>query len=111
MTLTEFLLARIAEDENESASLHRIGCNFMIDGLGGAPLDSCDCDGPARVLAECAAKRGVLDLHGSNEYHSKYFCECQDMDGIIMGEEPCDTKRFLALPYWAHPDYRDEWRP
>ena len=96
MTLIEFLLARIAEDENGSASLHRIGCNFMIDGLGGAPLDSCDCDGPARVLAECEAKQLLV------KYEAQWL-----HDPLI----PTFVLRVLSLPYADHPDYQQEWAP
>lgn len=79
---------------------------------------------PARVLAECEAKRRILELHPTHEqlpYRAvggemyrppdPYYCDCQCPDGIIYGKEPCDTKRFLALPYADHPSYRQEWAP
>jgi hypothetical protein len=44
---------------------------------------------PTRVLAECRAKRQVLEACGDDE----------------------QVLRCLALPYADHPDYREEWRP
>jgi hypothetical protein len=61
MTITDFLMARIAEDE--AAALHRdvVTCGaerrkFANDALR-------DTHDPARVLAECAAKRTIVDMH------------------------------------------------
>jgi hypothetical protein len=89
MTLTEFLLARIAEDERAA--------NADWSNLG---YD------PARVLAECEAKRRILDLHRSGEV-------CDPCSGWL-GTDPaadCPTLRLLALPYADHPDYRAaEWK-
>lgn len=69
--------------------------------------------GPARVLAEVAAKKQILDEH---------ICPCPEPDcgdcGACSGEHhadpttaPCRTVRLLALTYADHPDYREEWRP
>ena len=52
---------------------------------------------PARVLAECAAKRLILRIWFESE-----FCERDVMNDVIDA---------LALPYADHPDYREEWRP
>jgi hypothetical protein len=52
---------------------------------------------PARVLAECEAKRRIVDSEGSP---------------YVEGHVPATrTLRFLALPYADHPDYRQEWKP
>lgn len=62
MTLTEFLLARIAEDEATARMVwerpHFGYCNTQGDlsSLG----DECTCGLPARVLAECEAKRAIV---------------------------------------------------
>jgi hypothetical protein len=48
---------------------------------------------PTRVLAECRAKRQVVE-------------------GVTADEATRDlVLRTLALPYADHPDYREEWRP
>lgn len=44
---------------------------------------------PTRVLAECAAKRRLVEASAGNE----------------------KVLRILAEAYADHPDYRDEWRP
>jgi hypothetical protein len=49
---------------------------------------------PARVLAECEAKRRIVEMHA---YQEEHFTP--------------DELRALALPYADHPDYREEWRP
>jgi hypothetical protein len=152
-TLTDFLLARIAEDEARAPRRREDyydrpcpRCGRPVSGLG-SPLDdeavralhpddlsSLGCSltmeqwnalmpdlGPspdgARVLAECEAKRRILEL--------------AQLDGLTMYErvqaevDPVDaedfaggaewalihTLRALALPYAHHPHYREEWRP
>ena len=68
---------------------------------------------PARVLAECEAKRRIVGLH---------VCACPDPTCGDCGEcsglhhadptpAPCDTLRLLALPYADHEDYDEGWRP
>ncbi|HEY0637440.1 MAG TPA: DUF6221 family protein [Pseudonocardiaceae bacterium] len=54
---------------------------------------------PERVLAEVAAKRGIIALHTSAS------------DGCTTCGEPwpCTTLRLVAGPYHAHPDFRPEW--
>ena len=126
LTLTDFLLARIAEDEavardaspgtpnwefSESAwhswDVRTVGeksyqitidseglSDSVIDHSAGAHVARHD---PARVLAECEAKRRVIE-------------ECDDYDNpsevLILADQ---ILRHLALPYADHPDYREEW--
>lgn len=52
---------------------------------------------PARVLAECEAKRRIVARH--------------DRDDSTSFGQPCQTLRLLALPYADHSDYRPEWHP
>lgn len=95
MTITEFLLARIAEDEAEAAkagSFTPWDRPFERDDYGHLLVQ------PDRVLAECEAKRRIVDRYSG----------CDDCGA---GDDPCDALRFLALPYADHPDYRKEWRP
>jgi hypothetical protein len=54
---------------------------------------------PARVLAECNAKRGIIELQRS------------DLRDDPADWEADEVLRLLALPYADHPDYRSEWRP
>ena len=78
MTLTEFLLARIAEDE---AAARRV-----------AVVGSCEPGyRPARVLAECEAKRRIV----------------KTAEGGLTSSSA--AVQFLAAVYSDHPDYRAEW--
>lgn len=124
MTLTEFLLARIAEDEaaaREAAGggiggsgqhAHwRVGlrggcgCCSRVVGLG-VDID----DGqaphvarhdPARVLADCKAKRRVVECHAHNYRWNQG----------ALGDVAQATLELLALPHADHPDYDESWRP
>jgi hypothetical protein len=106
-TLTDFLLARIAEDE---ATIPSLDCRCGTDGVPEvASLPDC----PDRIVAECEAKRRIVE-------HADVV---SDMDGRIEGEwgargsvpwgedEGVMLLRMLALPYADHPDYRPAWRP
>ena len=55
---------------------------------------------PARVLAECAAQRAIIE----GDYWERN-------DGYVGIEVIEDVFRRLALPDANHPDYRDEWKP
>lgn len=113
MTLTEFLLARIAEDEaGQQAGIgerygadtlwHEQDCELLTYDVG-----PCDCGVPYRVLADCEAKRRIIEEHSPVDELPDAWCErCIDRD-----RWPCPTMSALALPYADHTDYRDEWRP
>lgn len=97
MDIKDFLLARIAEDEEEAA---RMGCTEYYDGgwSNGHEI---------HVRRECAAKRAIVGLHdyewmGPDDAAGK-GCE-HDYE-----EWPCPTIRHLAAVYSDHPDYRQEW--
>lgn len=98
LTLTDFLLARIAEDErafvdqDENLGMHMITV---------AAHD--------RWLRECKAKRRIVGMH-ENDGGSCGTCTDSDYLGLV-DDWPCDTLKALALPYADHPDYREEWRP
>ena len=68
-TLTEFLLARIAEDE-------------------------------ARVLAECEARRRIVEIAKSSESGEVGWYLTFDL-----------ALKAITLPYADHPDYDPTWRP
>jgi len=89
MSIGDFLLARITEDEERrTAYWHDSDCGTVADAL-----DDCTCGAQTRVLAECEAKRRIVAL-------------CDDY------EEPAPSVLLaLALPYADHPDYDESWRP
>lgn len=63
---------------------------------------------PAYVLADIASKRAIVRLHTGAH-------ECRDVleypDGYVRDGEWCTTLRLLAVPFAAHPDYDERWRP
>lgn len=155
MTITEFLLARIDEDETRAQFAHqgdwefsvepiraqsgirwaRIDTDIKTDGkytsmtpvVGGVcdlpdevpiealpspftPLNSMDGLhiarwGPPRALAECKAKRSILDDHSTPEG------TCPTCDPERSEHNPCTVLCHLAAVYADHPDYQEEWRP
>lgn len=104
-SLTVFLLARIAEDEAvaQACSPGWTGPESMgaIEG-GGSVLVS-----PKRVLAECEAKRAIVEEHSPWATANGY---CGAHDGRYLLED-CPTLRALALSYADHPQFQDDWRP
>jgi len=109
MTLTEFLEARIAEDEAvaELASSHNGGATFAKDNYG------CLLVQPARVLAECAAKRRIVEVQARlDAAHVAVGPRRRLRSGHRVAEDALQfVLRCLALPYAEHPDYDEAWRP
>ena len=114
--LTEFLLARIAEDEAAAKSVQEVepkSAAAVFTSLA-APTGTVEMS-PARVLAECEAKRRIVELHGDDGTYrpivvgGEDYYVCRTCRAAALGG--CETLRSLALPYADHPDYRDEWRP
>ena len=115
--LTEFLLARIAEDEAKAQAsyphgpiwedsedydamaqnealwrlqVHTSECGYRM----GEMNEPCGCSYPARVLAECESKRHLLD------------------EALVWGEGCLDVMaRYMAEVYADHPAYDEAWRP
>jgi hypothetical protein len=59
---------------------------------------------PARVLAECDAKRRIVELCQRLEHKRMN-------DNLWNIDEDEEILAALALPYANHPDYREEWKP
>lgn len=103
LILTEFLLARIEEDDAVQRS--EIGW-----GMCEAPEEYHW--PPERVLAECAAKRRIVGLHGP-DHEGGHECPSEPEGGsLVTGfyDGDCPTIRAIASVYADHPDYREEWR-
>lgn len=92
LTLTEFLLARIAEDEAQATDRDHTPLRCGIDRVTGLTLAD-------RMLAECKAKRGVVILSAIDDWDGGY------------GEPMHIALKLAATPYASHPDYRQEWKP
>lgn len=106
-TLTEFLLARIEEDEIAARSARAIydRSEPMPSRLLGAYLN------PARVLAECAAKRRIVELRESMASQVQKFEGHRPSADLLRSQVIAyDTAlRALASVYADHEDYRQEW--
>jgi hypothetical protein len=100
VTLTEFLLARIAEDEVAAREPQWLALEYGVDSAGRAAFSS-------RVLAECEAKRRIVEeLSPAVDYDRDRFIVQSTLEAAATA-----SLRFLALPYADHPDYREEWKP
>ena len=131
MDLTEFLLARIAEDE-EDARKAMPGpwtsdggvyaghpTNEVVDYAYEGNADHIARWDPARVLAECEAKRRIVEEH-KGSWSCSVCLDYMDSDEgpggdscetVVMKDWPCPTLRLLSLPYADHPAWREGWRP
>ena len=135
MTLTEFLLARIAEDEAGARAvieadysdgmwrwdMHRAKPyrSALVDNRGVVVLPPKNDDvypsknvadhiarhDPARVLAECEAKRKIVAKHRHDIGADP--CDAHNADYETID---CDTLQFLAEVYADHADYDEDWK-
>jgi hypothetical protein len=107
MNITEFLEARIAEDEAEAGSgWSTLGdTRWERDNYGRTMLT------PSAVLAECAAKRAIIDLAKKASEFEKWYDD-HEWQGTVESSEPLTGDAILyalAVIYKDHPDYRQEW--
>lgn len=116
MTLTEFLLARIADDEASAndgfeTAPHRPECAWReLEGITGDGV--CSCGYPARVLKQCAAKRRIVEE--AQYWERRVAQQWQEIPQPDLGgryEVAMSMLRALAIAYVDHPDYREDWRP
>ena len=134
MNITEFLEARISEDEKLAKACDSIEWRIIseddtrhqlwVEGLSIAAADStwdaciavADAEhavrhDPTRVLAECAAKRVVLELARQAIEDEKEFDD-YEWQGTVERAEPWTGDAILhaiAAVYKDHPDYQKEW--
>ncbi len=122
LTLAEFLLARIAEDEERARDWGWEVAGGINNGGSTRTWYETAWRGaervgfpPARVLAECEAKRRIVERWqetaptvpvwgGSAGWADSRTQEINE----TLAEE---VLPFLALPYADHEGYRQEWRP
>lgn len=118
MNITEFLEARITEDE-------RVAKQEDEDYADTTLLPTYDSAHQARwhtarVLAECAAKRAIIEQHKPVDYSalgmdSPNACEICGVElrmgdwDYIEGSFPCLTLKALAAVYKDHPDFQEAW--
>ena len=98
MNIDDFLLARIEEDERRSQGRGVFAPHRWVQvGEAGDFLS------PIAVLADCEAKRLVVTAHDQSQ---------TDGTCIVCAEGgwPCKTLRMLAMPYFEHEDYLEDWQ-
>ena len=99
MTLTEFLLARIAEDEGCARVLPPV---VIAEAVRYERIHFARW-APARVLAECEAKRQIVNAVRSGfPDEDRYSTGWHDMHIWALMR--------LAAPYSDHPDYLRDWK-
>jgi hypothetical protein len=139
LTVTEFVTARIAEDEqrakmallvlesvdgggshwraNDNGNVWEVGTNDCIAvapfgaSLGAVGMHIALHD-PARVLAQCAAMRKIVEAHPLETRVRAEGCMTCNWDRDYLWDQtgPCDTLRALASIWSDDPDWREEWR-
>jgi hypothetical protein len=73
---------------------------------------------PARVQAECEAKRRLARIHDPLPPLGEHAgwkaglvsCRCCGYGSEYPVAWPCDTIRLVAMPYIDRPGYPEEWR-
>jgi hypothetical protein len=137
LTITDFLLARIAEDEAVALAADESGggewwqWREVWPKVGGNIYDVPDADqiarwSPARVLAECEAKRRIVAEHRATTFtdisleirnapvclvcNAVFPAYDEDQPPTLQAPWPCPTLRALASVYADHSDFREEWR-
>lgn len=98
MEITEFLLARIAEDE---AIARAAVDDDEAPGPAEVPPDDRVVIDPDRMLAECEAKRQIVEEVMGDKSAL--------LQGWGLGLE--HAIKHLAIPYADHPEYDEAWRP
>ncbi|MFC7876191.1 DUF6221 family protein [Isoptericola sp. NPDC057391] len=111
MTLTEFLNARLNEDEARATASGVGRPQGSHDAP--APNEPDQAFTPARLLAEVKAKRLLIRL----AYEATGLDMDKDLDRAIDAREASGIEfvgermlRALALPYADHADYSETWR-
>lgn len=109
--LIQFLRARYTEDtarqQNVFEKWHHRDCEAVPDVLNpDVETGACTCGVPERVLTETEAKRRLLTAFEEVNARAKY----PDFDGGMASGLELALQHF-ALPYAAHADYREEWKP
>ena len=113
MNIVDFLLARIAEDEKR-ARVHEahIHADGSIHGVSNPDEPCPDCFS-ARGLAECEAKRRIVETHNQGGARWTGFPRADVLEHYCMHDQqasPCPTLCSLVAVYADHPDYDEAWR-
>lgn len=108
--LADFLLARIAEDEAAAEQAVIIRTKNGLAWTAPPPEHGALIISGHRLLAECEAKRRIVETHPIYPDGDQHDCPGEWPGYQDAPNEPCPTLRLLALPYADHSDYRAEWK-
>jgi len=100
ITLREFVTDRINETMPQRETTTGSGRRWTHD------ADVSGWWNDLRVLAECDAKRRVIEAECPAEWNTRDQSRAFGWDAAIE-----QVQRLLAVEYEDHPDYRQEWRP
>lgn len=111
--LPGFLLARAADLEAKAPDIHEAGCfsSWWEHDRTGYGAAECNCGIPARVLADCAAQRAIVELYV--ELHAEAVAKAEtDFSPYRAGQVVALRKALqrLATVDAAHPDFDPAWR-
>ena len=110
MDLTDFLLARIAEEDQSSVHYEHCAVHYW----------ECDCSATEQLERHLEAQRRIVEEHPATDpfnHEGDRYCRrrLHHEDDTGYPDEwaqafyPCPTLRHLATAYADHPDYREEW--
>lgn len=114
--LTEFLLERIAEDQERAEFVRQ-----QTEGNNWTPHepwklswhDEYDllCIEPTRALAECEAKRTAIEAAWATYLRIEgEWGSCRGQAALSEANDYPDVIRAFAAVYADHPDFHEEWR-
>ena len=127
MTITEFLLARIAEDEAEARATPKRE-RFRVAAVDEATANAITAHAarwePVRVLAECEAKRRIIEAFEDERVRRDIYNRDYDSGEYDFNESDLRARRAsnalcrgleiallaLAAVYADHPDFDPAWR-
>lgn len=99
LTLTDFLLARIAEDEAQATRSKEDAATGKTLGVPASWVTAV----ADRVLAECEAKRRIVNMAWDHFGEDDYAWGMEEAKRQILLE--------MAQPFADHPEFRAEWKP
>jgi hypothetical protein len=115
--LPGFLTARVSDWEREAPDIHRSDCESVQYDYGGVALGPCECGVPARVLADCAFKRGLVEdaqrALSLVDENGRGRSGDQDVRAQLESDADMwlhDVLRPMAQLWADHPAFNPSWR-
>ena len=104
-TLTDFLLARIAEDEATARDTQWLAFDYGVDSVGRSAFS-------ARVLAECEAKRRIVGEWVQEQWVIKqgHLTEWKQ-GGQAARQSVLCTLGTIYADHADHAEFQEEWKP